>query len=157
MTTSKSGKKPVTKKPSAKKPAQNGGKRPGAGRKKGSKNRETLTKEIGREVLRQIVFREMEPMIAAQIANAKGIRYLVARSRSGRFTRIDRVPNVGEDLGTGHEIIEVWAKDPQVQAFTDLMNRALDKPKEQEQEVRVTGIDELVARITAGRARAASK
>ena len=37
------------------------------------------------------------------------------------------------------EIIEVWEKDPSVQAFTDLMNRTLDKPAEQ---VKVTGADD---------------
>jgi hypothetical protein len=29
------------------------------------------------------------------------------------------------------EVIEVWEKDPSVQAFTDLMNRTIDKPIEQ--------------------------
>jgi len=33
----------------------------------------------------------------------------------------------------------VFTKDPSVQSFTDLMNRTLDKPKEQEQEVAPTG------------------
>jgi hypothetical protein len=29
-------------------------------------------------------------------------------------------------------IIDVWERDRSVQAFTSLLNRALDKPKEQE-------------------------
>ena len=29
------------------------------------------------------------------------------------------------------EIIEVWEKNPSIHAFTDLMNRTLDDPKEQ--------------------------
>jgi hypothetical protein len=41
-------------------------------------------------------------------------------------------------LGDDEEIIEVWEKDPSVQAYTDLLNRALDKPAEQ---VQVTGAD----------------
>jgi hypothetical protein len=30
------------------------------------------------------------------------------------------------------KIIDVWEKERSVQAFTSLLNRALDKPKEQE-------------------------
>jgi hypothetical protein len=51
------------------------------------------------------------------------------------------------------EIIEVWEKDPNVQAFMDLMNRCIDKPKEQKQEVEVAGNwDELVANLMRARA-----
>jgi hypothetical protein len=40
-------------------------------------------------------------------------------------------------LNSGDEGSYYWihTKDPSVQSFTDLMNRALDKPKEQEQEI----------------------
>ncbi len=49
-------------------------------------------------------------------------------------------------------------KDPSVQAFTDLMNRALDKPKEQPQELQISGSLELVsARLLAARKRLALK
>ena len=39
------------------------------------------------------------------------------------------------------DIVEVWAKDPNVQAFTDLMNRALGKPATQETLNMSGGID----------------
>jgi hypothetical protein len=42
-------------------------------------------------------------------------------------------------IGQTEEIIEVWEKEPSTPAFTDLMNRALDKPKEQEQDLKVSG------------------
>ena len=44
-------------------------------------------------------------------------------------------------LSSQEEIIEVWAKDPNVQAFTDLMNRALGKPATQETVTMSAGID----------------
>ena len=47
---------------------------------------------------------------------------------------IERVKAL-EDVDQDENTIEVWEKDPSVQAFTDLLNRYLDKPKEQEQEV----------------------
>ena len=39
-------------------------------------------------------------------------------------------------------------------AFTDLMNRALDRPREQPHEIKITGDDEQIRRLHAGRDRA---
>ena len=52
--------------------------------------------------------------------------------KTGKFIR------VGPAMAgaANEETIEVWEKDTSTQAFTDLLNRALDKPAEQ---VRVTG------------------
>jgi hypothetical protein len=113
-----------------------GGARKGAGKKKGTKHAATISKEQAREALRAVVQEHMGELVSAQIANAKGINYLVVREKAtGKFLRVDK--GRAEQLQPEEEIIEVWAKDPSVQAFTDLMNRALDKPKEQEQEVSV--------------------
>lgn len=118
-----------------------GGARPNSGPKKGSKHKATLSKEAAREALRQVVLGDMRELAAAQIANAKGIKFLVVRQKSsGKFIRVTEAMaklKQGEEADT--EIIEVWEKDPSVQAFTDLMNRALDKPKEQEQELKHSG------------------
>lgn len=134
-----------------------GGARPGAGRPKGSKNPATLTKEAARDALRQIVLRDMRDLVGAQLANAKGIRYLVVRDRAtGKFLRVGK--RAAEHLNPNEEIIEIWEKDPSVQAFTDLMNRALDKPKEQEVELKVTGELSLVPeRLAAARKRLAGR
>lgn len=127
-----------------------GGKREGSGRKKG---RETLDKEAAREMVRQKVYGELGPLVDAQIANAKGIKYLVIRQKStGKFLRVGEG---GAKLAADEELIEVWEKDPSVQAFTDLLNRAIDKPKEQEQEIKLTGDEALIAALYAGRKRAA--
>lgn len=109
------------------------------GPKKGAKFKKTLAKEAAREVARQLITAHLEPLIAAQIANAQGLKYLVTREKgSGKFIRVtEAMAKVKQ--GNSEEIIEVWEKDPSVQAFTDLLNRALDKPKEQEQALDVTG------------------
>jgi hypothetical protein len=84
---------------------------------------------MAREVLRQKVFAAMTPLVEAQIANAQGIKFLVLRhAKSGKFIRRIEDQTRAVELDPEHEIIEVWAKDPSVQAFTDLMNRAIDKP-----------------------------
>lgn len=131
-----------------------GGARAGAGKPKGTKSKATLSKEAAREIVRQMVLAEMRPMIDAQVANAKGLKYLVTRDKkTGKFSRVTEAM---ARLSGKEEIIEVWEKDPSVQAFTDLMNRAIDKPKEQEQEIKLTGDEANIDRLLAGRKRAAS-
>lgn len=124
-----------------------------AGRKKGAPTKATLDKEQAREMLRELVKESLRPMTEAQIANASGLKFLVLREKkSGKF--IKRITDVeGEiQLDPEKEIVEVWAKDPSVQAFTDLLNRTLDKPKETLEAV-VT-VSELGQRLVAARKRA---
>lgn len=112
-------------------PRPRGGARPGAGRKPGGKNKATLEKEAAREFVRQRVTQQLGPLIDAQIANANGLKYLVTRDKkTGKFIRVTQAM-ARVKQGDKDEIIEVWEKDPSVQAFTDLLNRALDKPADQ--------------------------
>jgi hypothetical protein len=130
-----------------------GGKRNGAGRPKG-KEPKTLEKEAAREYVRQMVTQALQPMVEAQIKHAKGLSYLMVRdAASGKFVRVTEAM-ARQTLRPGETIVEAWEKDPSVQAFSDLLNRALDKPKEQEQTIRITGDDEQIRRLHAGRARA---
>jgi hypothetical protein len=112
-----------------------GGARPGAGRPKGSIEPKRIEKEEARARLRALVMARLDPLVQAQIDNAKGIKYLVAREKkSGKFRRLTEAQallQVGGEEANDLEIIEVWEKDPSVQAFTDLMNRTIDKPVEQ--------------------------
>ncbi len=127
------------------------------GKKKGYKAPAVLEKEYAREYARQLITRKMEPMITAQIAHALGIGHLFTRDKAGKFTKIDDQAKVDELLATGKEGEHYWifTKDPSVQAFTDLMNRALDKPKEQMQELKVSGELAIVERLAAARKRIA--
>lgn len=114
-----------------------GGWRPGAGNKLGHKWASTLAKEAMREQVRQFINEHVRDMLEAQVAQAKGLRYLVVRDPQGKFTRIPETiaPEAFDALMTTPDaVIEVWTKDPSTQAFTDLLNRAIDKPKEQVQE-----------------------
>ena len=112
------------------------------GRPKGTtgiKHSYTLTKEEARNEVRKAIGRHADKLVEAQIANAQGLKYLVTRDRkSGKFIRVTEAMARAKQ-GDDEEIIEVWEKDPSVQAFTDLLNRYLDKPKEQEAEVAVKG------------------
>ncbi len=113
---------------------KHGGARPNSGPAKGAVYRPTLDKIAAREHLRNRVIAELDPLLDSQFATAKGLKYLVARSKStGKFDKL--TAEQAEKLLSGedneHVVIEVWEQAPSVQAFTDLMNRALDKPIEQ--------------------------
>lgn len=122
-----------------------GGKRPNSGPKKGAKYAPTLTKAEQRESHRRVIDQHVGELLEAQIQHAKGLKYLVTREKSGKFVRVTEAMAKSR-LGSEDFIVEVWEKDPSTQAFSDLMNRAYDKPKEQEQELAVTG--KLVIEIT---------
>jgi hypothetical protein len=106
----------------------------GGGMPKGAKTAKTLEKEALRAELRRMVGEALGPMTQAQIANAQGIKYLVAREvKSGKFIEVseEQVRAILSGANDTLEMLEVWEKQPNVQAFTDLMNRTIDKPVEQ--------------------------
>jgi hypothetical protein len=106
-----------------------GGARKGAGRPKGKREPQTLQKIALRKAIMRRVGRQLPALLDAQISNALGIKYLVVRDRAtGKFNRVAK--NAAENLKPTEEIIEIWEERPNVQAFTDLMNRTVDKPSE---------------------------
>ncbi len=121
--------------------AGHGGRREGAGRPKGTLAPSTMDKLEARAYLRQRVVASLQDMLDAQIDHAQGIKYLVARAKNGgKFEKVS--PEQLDEMLAGQDdgsiVLEVWHKDPSVQAFTDLLNRALDKPADH---VEVTGAD----------------
>ena len=118
-----------------------GGARAGAGKPKGTRWASTLSKEAAREFLRRQVIKQLEPLVGAMIDNALGIKHLMMRDpKTGKFERVAKDatdPKVAEAqidaaLASGNSFW-IYTKDPSIQAFTDLMNRALDKPTEKVQ------------------------
>src|SRR5215475_7779730 len=63
--------------------------------------------------------------------NILGIRHLMMRDpKTGKFERITGdAKQIDEALKTDNAFW-IYTKDPSVQAFTDLLNRAIDKPAE---------------------------
>jgi hypothetical protein len=97
----------------------------------GTKTRKTLAKEEARELARQLITERMRPMIEAQIRHATGISHLFLRRADGTFARSDDPEAILAALNSGDETsYYIFTKDPSVQAFTDLMNRAIGKPAE---------------------------
>lgn len=137
------------------KSSRHGGKRDGAGKPKGHQAQATLDKIAARDFVRQKVTAQLGPLLDAQLANAQGLSYLVTRDKAtGKFVRVtEAMARATKD----EDVIEVWEKDPSVHAFTYLLDRALDRPAEQEIPIRVRNEDaeKRVARLVAARKRVA--
>src|SRR5215470_5097429 len=116
-----------------------GSKRPNAGRKVGFKFPATLQKIHARELARQKITENLERLLNAQIDNAVGIRHLMMRDpKTGQFERVTGdAKQIDKALKT-KTAFWIYTKDPNVQAFTDLMNRCIDKPSEH---VQLAGAD----------------
>jgi hypothetical protein len=122
------------------------------GRPRGTQSETTLEKAAAREYARQRITARLGPLIDAALALAEGFKYLVVRDKAtGRFLRVAG-PN--ERIKKGEEIIEVWHKPPSNQAIRDLLDRAIDRPKEQQLDMNVTvDWDKRIARMRAARQR----
>lgn len=120
---------------------QGGLNNPPGGRPKGRKNDRTISKELAREAQRAVIMQHHERMLRAQIAHSIGIGHLFTRDKHGKYTKIENEAIADKLLAEGTEGKDfyIFMKDPSVQAWTDLANRAFDKPKEQEQAVKIDG------------------
>lgn len=108
---------------------------PNSGRKKGSLNKRTLDKLQAQEALRQHIIASLGAMTTAQIAHAQGVGHLYRRDQHGKFIRIDDQATIDAILAEGLDhpredgsTYWIFAKDPSVQAYEVLLNRALDLP-----------------------------
>ena len=128
------------------------------GRRRGSKNKATIEKALHREELRRLVVAELEPMVRAQIAAAKGVSHFFMRNDAGQFVELVDSKAIQTALNSDDQDTYYWihTQNPSTPAFADLMNRALDKPKEQEFDVNVRGNMDLITRLEAGRQHAAA-
>jgi hypothetical protein len=107
-----------------------GGKRAGSRPPKpGYKWKSTLAKIEAREQVRKMITEALGPMLRSQIAHSQGIGHLFTRDKTGKFTRIENEDEALLLLNNGTEGEHYWIfmKDPSVQAFTELLDRALDQ------------------------------
>ena len=121
-----------------------GGARPGGGRPRGKKMLKTLEKEQAREYVRQMVTARLGSLLEAQLDNAEGIRHLMMRDpKTGKFERITGDAKQIDKALKSKNACGIYTKDPNVQAYTDLLNRAIDKPAEH---VQVEGAGSITIR-----------
>ena len=127
--------------------------RRGAGRPKGSKDPHARAKEQDREHARLRISAELDPIIDAAIARAKGLRHLQIRNKkTGKFERVtdpERITTIlSGKAGAEYEIWEIWTRDPDIAAIRELLDRCIEKPREQ---AHVAGdVEKFIARINRG-------
>ncbi len=92
--------------------------------------------------------------------HAVGLSHLMLREEDGTWKKAPADLSADEMLAIlngDKDRYYIATKDPSTQAFTDLMNRALDKPKEQAADVNLHVTGDLAAAIAEGRQRAAAR
>lgn len=102
------------------------------GMPKGHVTKKTLEKEAAKALIRELVMERLRPLVNAQMDNAQGISHFMLRDKSGRFERVTDVDQIqaalnADDAEEGSSYY-IYTKDPNVQAFTDLLNRTIGKP-----------------------------
>lgn len=117
-----------------------GGARPNSGPAKGTKYAPTIGKEEQREIARGLIAARLKPIIDAQCDNATGIKHFMKRDpKTGKFERLtdpDQIVSAmneeGAEEGSSYWI---YSKDPNPQSGKEMLDRLMDKAKEQEQEI----------------------
>lgn len=102
------------------------------GRPKGSKSAQTLEKEALRLLVRERVAARLGPITDAQLDAAEGIKHLMLRDPiTGKFERMKDQEGIDRALADPGNAVWIFTKDPSTAAYTDLLNRTIDKPTEQ--------------------------
>ncbi len=109
--------------------------RPGAGRPKGAKNQKTLDLEWERELIRRQILKRVGPMTDAQIDHAGGVSYMVLRNSDGTYARATNEAQIDAACAVGASAFKIFTQAPNPQAYSTLMAYAVDRPKEQPQEL----------------------
>lgn len=130
------------------------------GKPKGYKAPATLEKEAAREAVRRRITERLVPLVDAQIDSAIGISHFMLRDpKTGQWERIQDPEQIVKALNDPRarqgSTYLIYTKDPNSNAARDMLDRAIDKPKEQLQEIKVEGGDALIERLKQGMLRAA--
>lgn len=94
-----------------------GGKREGAGRKTGSRSKQTIAQEEALDVLRKMIREKWGPLLQAKIDLASGLY-------------VFKFIEVKDKKGKTKKRVKVYRKNPQGKDIEDLISRVVGKPKE---------------------------
>jgi hypothetical protein len=136
--------------------AENGKK---GGRPVGRLNDTTLAKRDAQEVARKRITERLVPILDAQIDSALGLKHFMLRDpKTGEWSMITRPADIikamNDPRAKAGSTYLIYAKDPNQSAIKDLLDRALDRPKES-MDLTVQNADVLVQKLMQGRQRAA--
>ena len=126
------------------------GDKPGPGRPKGSPDPHTREKQAQQALYAQAVFAAQGAIQRAQIQAAIGLVHVFLRDSEGKWMRCVDDAQIEAALNSGDpNCYMLSTKDPNVAAAKDLLDRALDKPKDQALDINLGFSDELLKRLDA--------
>jgi hypothetical protein len=105
-----------------------GGKRQGAGAKRGSKQKRTLEKMEYLRLFRERVMLNFDHLITAQLLAATGVSHLFARAKTGKFKAVTDPVSMEEVLNGPEELKYISARDPDPRALKDMWDRMWGSP-----------------------------
>ena len=117
------------------------------------------TKQQMRDVYRTYWLPRMLPLLEAQEARALGLVHFMLRDpETGEWKRLvdpDEIQAaMNHPKAVNGSTYRIHTKDPDGKDITDVLNRIIDKPKEQEQEIKLTGDEAMLARLDLAKRRA---
>ena len=115
-----------------------GGRRAGAGAKRGSKQHGSLEKAELLRQFRERVAAEFEPLLSALFASAQGVTHMIVRDKSGKWTPVTDPALMLRCLETGETVYQITTQNPNVRALKDIFDRVFGSPT---QAVEVTGAE----------------
>jgi hypothetical protein len=105
-----------------------GGKRTGAGAKKGKPQPRTVERIELQRQFREAAAKRFGDVVQAQLALALGIDHLVARERDGKWTRVTDPDVMVTVLNSGESFYRIFAQNPDPRALKDILDRVLGSP-----------------------------
>src|ERR1700686_3455260 len=107
-----------------------GGKRVGAGAKKGQPQKRTVEKlELERQFRERIAARVL-PLADALLREAEGVEHMQAKDRHGQWTSVTDPALMTRVLNSGESFYRISAKDPDVRAIKECLDRLFGQPKQ---------------------------
>lgn len=111
------------------------------GRTKGTKNVATIERELDlaweRELLRRQILTRRSAMTEKQMDHAEGVAYMILRKPDGTYARATDAAQVDAACAVGASAFKIFTQAPNPQAYSTLMAYAVDKPKEQAQDLNI--------------------
>ena len=115
-----------------------GGRRLGAGRKRGYKAPSTLKREDARRLLAERVLAEIDELASAQISLAKGLQVMFGRLK-GEWVRVTDPDLMLKCLRSGEPFYRITSNEPDGRALKDIFDREFGRPTETTRHEGVSG------------------
>jgi hypothetical protein len=108
-----------------------GGKRPGAGAKKGVPQKRTVEKMELLRQQREFYAQHLSALWQARLDLALGCQYLMGKEKDGTFTRITDPDKMRTVLNSGANFYKLYAQNPDRNALKDIDDRLFGTPTQQ--------------------------